>query len=87
MNNRETFTQQYPCPPSRRISRCSFDVRMVQNRSTILRRRLRHQHQLAAAQDHRPSQVVRRLIRRAYAEMEQRDMLSAGQHVPNNVRG
>ncbi len=54
---------------------CTYSVRMP----TTLREQL---ERLAKAQDRNPSQVVRRLIRRAYSEMEQRGLLSTDQHIP-----
>ena len=53
---------------------CTYSVRMP----TTLREQL---ERLAKAQDRNPSQVVRRLIRRACAEMKQ-GKLSTDQHIP-----
>ncbi|MCP4543458.1 MAG: hypothetical protein GY832_40620 [Chloroflexi bacterium] len=54
---------------------CTYSVRMP----TTLRQQL---ERLAEAEDRHPSQVVRRLIRRACAEMEQRKLLSTDQPIP-----
>ena len=57
---------------------CTYSVRLP----ITLRKQL---EQLAKAEDRHPSQVVRRLIRRAYAEMERCRLLSTDQHIPTQT--
>ena len=54
---------------------CTYSIRMP----IVLREQL---NRLAEAEERHPSQVVRRLIRRAYAEMERQNPLLTDRNIP-----